>query len=359
MKKQPTIRHIEACSSWFFTIPPSILERERPNAAESLLKPNQYSEPYLLPVLTLFWPGPLLFVIDPIGWVLLQFCRAWQQPRRNNELNFLLLSSFPSGLFVQVIYVYQSDLEENLITSLVYFPQSGNGPHVCCRPLFSACTPVPAYQRTYQVSLFWLLRNVPLILGALLISHILLIWPFRRTTSFDCSRLFIVVSSHFLLDLVVHQLRPTTPKQNNDPWSSCLLPSSSIQLGTHMALSALQVPNPISAWFQLGFSSKGLWNSNWLYSSQHRWTKQTELESKEKMQLLTQITKQDNLSSEQSETEGLLDVQKTARHFLVQEIQVVLDNLRTLTLTLSEWFICRESFNWDWRTSDQFWNQNI
>ena len=45
---------------------------------------------------------------------------------------------------------------------------------------------------------------------------------------------------------------------------------------------------------------------------------------------------QDNLSSEQSETEGLLDVQKTARHFLVQEIQVVLDNLRTLTLTLSE-----------------------
>ena len=65
-------------------------------------------------------------------------------------------------------------------------------------------------------------------------------------------------------------------------------------------------------------------------------TKQTELESKEKTQLLTPITKQDNLSSEQSETEGLLDVQKTARHFLVQEIQVVLDNLRTLTLTLSE-----------------------
>ena len=162
------------------------------------------------------------------------------------------------------------------------FPAEWKWPPCLLRSLLSACTPVPAYQRTYQVSLFWLLRNVPLILGALLISHILLIWPFRRTTSFNCSRLFIVVSSHFLLDLGVHQLRPTTPKQNNDPWSSCLLPSSSLQLGTHMALSALQVPNPISAWFQLGFSSKGLWNSNWLYSSQHRWQNRQSLSQKRK-----------------------------------------------------------------------------
>ena len=65
-------------------------------------------------------------------------------------------------------------------------------------------------------------------------------------------------------------------------------------------------------------------------------TKQTELELKMKIQLLTPIVKQDNLSSEQSQIEGLLEVQKTTRHFLVQEIKVDLDNIRTLTLTLSE-----------------------
>ena len=53
-------------------------------------------------------------------------------------------------------------------------------------------------------------------------------------------------------------------------------------------------------------------------------TKQTE----EKC-LNSKFIEQDNLVTEQSELEGLQDVQNTARHFLMQQIEVSLKNLKS------------------------------